>query len=499
MAETEKRSKQLFWERRKEWFEHKLPFFWHNWISATGSVLVVTSSFLLLLLFGLYVYNLLLARKSNPYVDLVAFLVLPGFLALGILLLFIGNAVHRSRERKHGPQPSSVQVGGMALVRKAAVVSVVAFVFLLGISLFSYEAYHFTDSVEFCAHVCHTVMEPESTTYFESPHANVPCVSCHIGAGASWYVRAKISGIRQVFAVLTDSYHRPIPSPVENLRPARETCEVCHWPSKFHGSKLVVRKHYEPDRDNTETVTANVLHVGGPDSPGGGAVGIHWHVDRANQVRYRHVDGERQDIVEVVQRTAAGEIRYLRDGADPDTTVGTWRVMDCLDCHNRPTHRFDLPEAAVDLAFANGRLDVAVPFLRRESVRVLREVVPAEDSAALVAQRLTAIYQADHPAELPALTEVLGETADELARILDRNVFPAMDIDWGTYTTNLSHFDPDGDLGNGGCFRCHDDEHVSEAGEVIEQDCETCHALLAWQEESWAGLSGVGADAFLRR
>ena len=499
MGEIESRSTPTLTDKLQDWFNRRLPFFWHNWFSAAGSVLVVTVSSLMLLLFGLYIYNLILERESNPYVDLVAFLILPGFLMFGVLLLIIGRAVRRARERKYGPQPSAVQIGGATLVRKAAVVSVVAFLFLLGIGLFSYEAYHFTDSTEFCAHVCHTVMAPEATTYTESPHTNVPCVACHIGTGASWYVRAKISGIRQVFAVLTDSFHRPIPSPVENLRPARETCEVCHWPTKFHGSKLVVRKHYEPDRDNTETVTANVLHVGGPDGPGGGAVGIHWHVDRANQVRYRHLDRERLDIVEVVQRTAAGEIRYLKDGADPDSTVGTWRIMDCLDCHNRPTHVFVLPETAVDMALANGRLDSSVPFLRREGVRVLREVSPDADTAASVSERLRAIYQEEHPEELPALLAVVTSTAAELAQIVDRNVFPEMEITWGTYTSNLSHFDADGELGTGGCFRCHTDEHISEAGDEISQDCEKCHALLAWQEPAWEGLAGVGAEAFLRR
>jgi len=249
----------------------------------------------------------------------------------------------------------------------------------------------------------------------------------------------------------------------------------------------------------TETVTANIVHVGGPDSPGGSAVGIHWHVDRANQVRYRHLDPERQEIVEVVQRTEEGEIRYLKDGAEPDTTAGTWRVMDCLDCHNRPTHVYELPHQALDLTFAMGRLDAGVPYLRRESETVLREVEPDSDTAAKVRDRLLAIYTENHPADLSALEAVLEPTAAELATIIDRNIFPHMEITWGTYPSNLSHFDQDGELGTGGCFRCHSDEHVSESGQVINQDCDACHALLAWQEADWEGIEDVGADAFLRR
>jgi hypothetical protein len=482
----------------RKWFNARLPYFWHNWICASGSVVIFTTTSLLLLFLGLFLYNTALNRHSNPYLDLVAFMVLPMFLIMGILLVLFGNVVHKNRLKKYGSVEEATAIGGDVLLKKAGIVAAVTFVFALGFGAFSYEAYHYTDSNDFCAKVCHTVMSPEATVYERSPHSKVHCVSCHIGPGAEWFVQAKISGIRQVFAVMTDSYHRPIASPVENLRPARDTCEVCHQPDKFHGARVIVRKHYEPDEENTETITANVMHIGGPDQAGVRASGIHWHVDPGNEVRYRHTDRKRQNIVEVVQKTPDGEISYVKSGSEEETE-GEWRVMDCLDCHNRPTHIYETPDAALDQAFAVGKLSTSVPWLRKVSLDVIMEVQPTDDTAPLVAQRLKEIYSAEYPENLDALEAVLEATSVELADILDRNVYPEMNIEWGTYTSNLSHFDGLDELGTGGCFRCHDDEHEAETGEYIEQDCDKCHELLAFREEGWDGLGGVDAESFVRR
>src|SRR5437667_316901 len=79
----------------------------------------------------------------------------------------------------------------------------------------------------------------------------------------SWFARSKVSGTLQVLAVSFHTYSRPIPSPVQNLRPAREVCEQCHWPEKFHGD--IIRRVYEyaDDEKNTENVTTLRVHVGG--------------------------------------------------------------------------------------------------------------------------------------------------------------------------------------------------------------------------------------------
>jgi hypothetical protein len=482
--------------RLQTWFKDRLPVFWDNWLTAVGSVIAAVTVVLLGVMFLLYVYNTLAGRESNPYVDLIGFMVLPAFLALGVVLILLGNVVRRRRERTEGRRHTIVDITSGHFVRRAFVVVGVTGVAFVGLGLFSFEAYHYTDSNQFCSTVCHEVMAPEATAYASSPHANVKCVQCHIGPGASWFVRAKLSGLRQVYAVLTDDFNRPIPTPVHNLRPARETCEVCHWPARFHGSHLVAHPRFAKDAENTAQTTALVVHVGGPSDADATtqASGIHWHVDPRNEVRYRHLDEERQEIVEVVQSTPDGEIRYLREDADPD--AGQWRTMDCLDCHNRPTHIFDLPHRAMDQALASGALDADIPWLRKEGERVLREVTPDADTEARIAGRLRAIYAADHPDHLAALEAALEPTAAELARILERNVWPQMNIEWGTYETNISHFDAHGDWSDGGCFRCHDGEMEAAGGEYIAQDCEACHTVVAMEEPGWDGVEGVDAAAF---
>jgi hypothetical protein len=116
-----------------------------------------------------------------------------------------------------------------------------------------YQLYDFTDSTAFCGRICHKVMYPEYTTYQASPHSRVLCSDCHVGSGASYLVKSKISGVPQIFHTLFNTYPRPITSPVENLRPARETCEQCHWPDKFEGDMLKIIAHQLHNGDGQTT------------------------------------------------------------------------------------------------------------------------------------------------------------------------------------------------------------------------------------------------------
>lgn len=494
MGIFERRNGRPFPDLFGQWIKRYVPLFYANWIASLGSLLAIVAALLLVLALFLHIYQIVADRPSNPYVDLVGFMILPMMLIGGLFLVVIGNWIRHRREKKYGPESVAIQVGGPEFRRKLVLMGALAGLGLVVLSTFSYEAYHFTDSTEFCMKVCHTVMKPEGVAYERSPHANVACVKCHIGPGADWFVRAKISGIRQVFAVIGDTYQRPIPTPVENLRPARETCEECHQPEKFHGSRLVLKEHFEPDRANTPSVTALLIKVGGLPQPGLPASGVHWHVDPRNQVRYRATDAKRQEIVEVVQLTPEGEIRYLKDGTEAGDEAGEWRVMDCIDCHNRPTHIFERPDDAIDRALLAGELDREVPWLRREAGVVLREISPDPRTVERISLRLEEIYQERHPEDLAALRAALPKTAAVLTEILERNVFPEMAITWGTYGSNLTHMDLDGEFAPVGCFRCHDDEHAAADGRTISQDCDQCHYLMAERETNLKALPAYVPD-----
>ena len=205
-------------------------------------------------------------------------------------------------------------------------------------SQLTYGAVNYMDSVTFCGQTCHTVMQPEYTAYQNSPHSRVECVKCHIGPGAGWFVKSKLSGVGQVFAVTFNTYPRPIPTPVHNLRPARETCETCHWPQKYGEDRVQVINKFADDETNThhqdraadedrrrQSRGRHSRHA--PRAPGDVVI-RYGHSDEARQnIPWVEYNGQRQEDACTPRRTPS-----------PTAAACTMREMDCMDCHNRPSH-----------------------------------------------------------------------------------------------------------------------------------------------------------------
>jgi NapC/NirT cytochrome c family, N-terminal region len=441
-----------------------------NGISLAGIAIVSTSALLFLIVFFLDLFGF----HTNPYFGIIFFLIAPAIFVFGLVLIPLGMYVER-RRRKAG-RPAHVgwprlDLNNPVQRRGVFMVLVLTFVNVVIISLAAYRGIEFMDSTSFCGQVCHEVMEPEFMAYEDGPHSRIACVQCHIGPGAPYLVKAKLDGVRQVFAVLMDSHSRPIPSPVHTLRPAREVCEQCHWPEKFHGDSVQVKREYADDEQSTESTTTLRIHVGGGSEKLGMATGIHWHMNVANVVEYR-ADPTRMTIpwVKVTDRTGAVR-EYAIDGLTPEErdTLEP-RTMDCMDCHNRPSHMFyPSPERAVDAAIARGELSRGLPFVRREAVAALK--VQYADRATAereVASRLTNFYRANGRS-IPQAD--LERAISATQRLYSRNVFPRMNVTWGTYPNHIGHMDAPG------CFRCHDDNHKTKDGKVIKQDCDLCHQI----------------------
>lgn len=451
-----------------------------NWISATGVVLVTGSAiFWIALIIGDVGHE-----TSNPYLGILLFLVLPIVFFLGLALIPLGIWWQRRREGKHGHIPHidlrSTRVRRFAIFLLATTVAN-----LIIASHLSYSTVSYMDSNTFCGLTCHTVMAPEYTAYQNSPHARVDCVKCHIGPGASWFVRSKLSGAHQVVAVMLDTFERPIPTPVENLRPARDTCEGCHWPDKFGGDRLRVIPKFADDEANTRTDTVLMMRIGG----GSTRRGIHGaHIGPGVRIRYAHTDSKRQDIPWVEVSTAGqGTLNYFAEGTKAeDVRELPIREMDCVDCHNRPTHTFELPERGMDRILASGQASPALPSLKKTGVELLKASYSSRDEALrLIPERIEAFYREHHPDVYARQTDEVRRSASAVASIYERNVFPEMKIEWGTYINNIGHTDFTG------CFRCHDDQH--SAGEkTIAQDCSACHELLAMEEASPKILADLG-------
>ena len=436
-----------------------------NPISLVGFAITTTAAVLFLILLALELAGVI----QNAYFGLVLFIAVPAILVLGLLLIPIG--VWRQHRRWGEDKWPVIDLGQPHVRRTIVIVTVLTAVNVLFITLAAYGAVHHMESAAFCGTSCHTPMEPEWRAYQVSAHSQVKCVDCHVGSGARALVSSKIAGTRQLWQVLTNNVHGPIPAPVHTMRPARETCQTCHWGELNHGDKLKVVRDYSDDEANSETVTTLQLHIGGGERAQNAGSGIHWHMNLSNTVEYIATDPQRQVIPWVQLTDASGKVtEFVADGVTPEQLAkGERRTMDCLDCHNRPAHTFEpTPERAVDNAIANGLVPRDLPFVRREAVAALKDPYPTrEDALAGIEARLRKFYAQQTQAQSTALTRSIAATQ----RLYETNVFPAMQVGWGTYPNNIGH------TFSNGCFRCHDDSHKAKDGKVIAQNCESCHAM----------------------
>lgn len=438
-------------------------------MSLTGFIVATGGIFSFVILFVLDIFS----KHGNPYVGLLAYMVAPGFILGG--LAFAGVGWFRTwRQRRLAGSAAAPLVLTFDLTSQRSrkqffVFATCAVLFLLLSALGSYRSYHYTESVNFCGQTCHVVMKPEFTTYQNSPHSRVSCAECHIGPGAEWYVKAKISGLHQVVAVTKNSYPRPIETPIANLRPARETCEHCHWPQKHIGNIDKTFEHFLSDDDNTPYAVRLLLNVGGGDPLQGRVAGIHWHTGVSNKVEYLATDKKRQKIPWIRVTTAEGVVREYRSPDFKDAVpAGAIRTMDCMDCHNRPAHTYQTPNESVDLAISLGRLDRSMKGIKREAVSALTQtnILTEVEGLGKVANYLAGKYPND--ARLKA-------TIAEVQRIYTNNFFPEMKASWSYYPNNLSHKDWPG------CFRCHDNNHKTADGKhaISATGCNTCHTIVA--------------------
>ena len=410
---------------------------------------------------------------TSPYLGLLLFVTLPAAFVVGLLLIPLGVQLEARRRRKFpDAPPTSWPVLDLSIPRQRTLIAVglvLTVVNLVVLSVASVGAVHYMETTEFCGRVCHTTMEPQYVAHQNGPHARVACVACHVGPGVGALVQSKMAGTRQLWQIATNRVPKPVPSPIHTMRPARYTCENCHWPEKLNGDEQRVFREYADDEASTETATTLTLFVGGGSTAQGIGTGIHWHMNLANEIEYVATDPARQVIPYVRLRTPDGTVReYTAPNTTPEQFASVERRrMDCLDCHSRPAHVFSAtPERAVDAAIAQGLIPRELPFVRREAVAAAgADHVDRTAALEAIAERLRTFYKSRPASDAALLDRAIRGTQDVWAR----NVFPAMNVKWGTYPNHIGHVD------SPGCFRCHDDEHATRDGRVIKQDCDMCH------------------------
>lgn len=436
-----------------------------NWISFIGSIVAVSALFAFLLLFALDA----LAKFSNPYVSLLTYIGVPAFLIAGLALVFLG-AWRERRRRAKGGAPASLRVNLDNPHDRRTLLSFVfgSVTFLLLTAVGSYNAFNFTESPTFCGEVCHTVMKPEKVTHDHGPHARVACVECHVGNGVSWFVKSKISGSYQLYSVAFNKYPRPIGTPIKNLRPSRDTCEECHWPQSFVGNLDRTFNYFQSDASNSPYSIRLLLKVGGSDPTRERVGGIHWHNLPGNTVEYVATDKARQVIPWVRVTDSRGNVTVFKTrNFTNDVAKMDIRKMDCMDCHNRPSHRYVSPERAVNQAMALKKIDPSILWIKTNAMYVLtRNYTNDAEASNGIAGALSARYPND-PRIKSAIAAVQQIYAD--------NFFPEMKASWSSYPDNVGH------MIWPGCFRCHDGLHKTEDRKLTikANDCNACHTILA--------------------
>ena len=450
-----------------------------HWLTMAGALLATVAGCTWLLTLPTQVRG----HAANPYIGILSFVILPIAFAVGLSLMPIGMWLSR-RAIRQGAR--TLLTKETARKRLAVFLAVATFLNIVIMSQLSYSAVMYMEEPQFCGQTCH-VMKPELTAYRNSPHARVLCVECHVMPGATGWAASKVAGTRQLLSVMFDTYPRPIESAMESNRliPASETCEKCHWPAQFGGARLRVIPQYADDQENTLSQTVLMMMVGG-----GGVRGIHGsHFGPGVSIRYASTDSTRQTIPWVeYKNSSTNEVRsYAVEGAKPDAGKLLNYTMQCVDCHNRPTHTFQLPDRAVNRAMALGRIPVSLPFIKKKAMETLQvKYASSAEAGQKIPAAIRDYYRQEQSATYQSRPGDVEAAANALLAIYDENVFPDLGVTWGTYKNNLGHTDFPG------CFRCHDEAHASAGGKTITQDCGACHEMVASSEASPEVLRTLG-------
>jgi nitrate/TMAO reductase-like tetraheme cytochrome c subunit len=456
----------------------KLPPSSKNWLTIIGSIIAVIN---LLLIFLLFIISTIF-DKGSTHIGLFIYIILPGFLIFGLLLIPVGMFLERRKIFKslvhEAAQLPRIDLNDPRHRNAFIIFTITTIIILFLSTLGSFKAYHITESVEFCGTLCHQVMEPEHTAYQNSPHANVSCVECHVGSGASWYVKSKLSGLHQVYAVLTKTFPQPIATPLHDLRPARETCEKCHWPQKFYARSLWTNKYFLADTLNTEWDIMLQMKTGPEYSGLGLREGIHWHINPDVNIEYISDSDKRENITYVkYTNKATGEVFVYRNDNNPVSdsliSASTTRTMDCIDCHNRPSHNYNSPTVYFDKAMLTGAVSKNIPFFKKTAMGILRETFSDKDTALIkIEESIKSYYKSDYNDFYTNNKDLINNSVASVQKAFSQNTFPKMKVAYDLYPEHIGHMESDG------CFRCHNDSFKSENGRTITKDCNLCHTIV---------------------
>lgn len=462
-----------------------------NWLSLLGLIIVAGSifAFLLLLVFDFT------TKGSNPYVGILTYIVAPTFFFLGNALAAIGWLWNWKRRR----EPQSLIHFDLSRLkdRRLFMLFIAAgLLFLLVSSVGSYQTYTYTNSNQFCATACHSVMEPQGTAYEYDVHSKVSCVECHVGPGPKGTFKAKWHGLYKVYSLSFDKYPKPLDADPHYLPATQDSCLKCHDTQEIAQDDVAhTYHHYLSDRENTPFSVSLRLKLS-PDPDGATPTkGIHWHAQPENAVEFT-TSIENPNVIPWIKATnqagQSAEYKFVPpEDALPEDVPDLSKVteptlMSCFDCHSRPAHGFPKPNDLIEEAMRRGTLDKSLPELKYVIAQVFEaEHVTQADALLAIETELKSAYKKQDAA-------IVNQAIASAQELYARSIFPHMKADWRSYPDFIGHKD------NLGCFRCHDDKHVSLDGTRVlsAKNCSSCHDVIAQGDPKAMTLSESFATEF---
>jgi len=275
-----------------------------------------------------------------------------------------------------------------------------------------------------------------------------------------------------------NKYPRPILTPVRDLRQARETCEKCHWPDQFYARNLRIQKNFISDENNTEWDIVMQMKTGPMYSALGLEEGSHWHINPDIHIEYIAGDETRESIpwVRYINLKTGDTIIYTDEEnpmEDSLLAVLPVRTMDCIDRHNRPSHKYQSPPVYINNALINGEVPKEVPRIKYIAMEALKDPFTNKDTALMYIDSLvTSFYETDYPDYYTENQDKIAQAIAGIQHAYSLNAFPSMKANYTVYPDHIGHMETNG------CFRCHSDLHTDEEGRVISKDCEMCHTII---------------------
>ncbi len=219
--------------------------------------------------------------------------------------------------------------------------------------------------------------------------------------------------------------------------------------------------------------------------------GIHWHINPDLNIEYISENDKRESITYVkYTNKKTGAVKIFRNSGNPISdslvTASVPRVMDCIDCHNRPSHNYNSPTVYFDKAMLRGAISKDIPFFKKAAMGILKETFSDRDTALIkIKESITSYYTAGFSDYYSKNKSLIDSSITAVQKAFAENTFPKMKVTYDHYPEHIGHLESDG------CFRCHNDAFVAADGTKISRECNLCYTIVGQGRQGSMEFSNI--------